>query len=405
MNCILVSKDQRVIKPLSFLFEQKNLGTHFLTFSDILSARTYVDNNPVDVVFADSDIENVDYMTFFHVIKKLRPALLTVLITADAWKAGIAVQKGTHQVLFKPFSLESMDKMFDTLFLFCSHLRRRINVKTFPNFDVFIDDTPVVFGTKRAKELLAYLVFRRGAMVNSQEIILNMFESFDGSVSECSNFRMAVKHLRETLEKHQIKYILKTKKGIFGVATGEFSCDYYDFLDAHKNAVFDYQGRFLDEYAWAEDTRNSLWERKLAFLQAESKKKGKLSESIFPTSLENKWEVFNQLPVPIVVAQINPFDNDIQPCFMNDAFCELTEFDRGTDLTPFRQMRNSFFFPVHEEDVSAIRYLADTLKTGESTSCTFRLCTTKTKKYISLTAKAYLTVENGVKTYYIVYYT
>lgn len=47
----------------------------------------------------------------------------------------------------------------------------RIFIRTFGYFDVFVNGSPILFRSEKAKELLALLVDRRGGYVSSSEAI------------------------------------------------------------------------------------------------------------------------------------------------------------------------------------------------------------------------------------------
>ena len=50
------------------------------------------------------------------------------------------------------------------------------NAKTFGNFELFVNGKPVFFAREKSKEMLAYLIDRRGAVVNKKEIMGILFE-------------------------------------------------------------------------------------------------------------------------------------------------------------------------------------------------------------------------------------
>ncbi len=403
MKGIIVSKDMHTINSVLQKYFEKNLGDYFQPFAEIESAKKFVFENQLDVVLVDCE-EALDDRAFFSFVKTLYPHILTGLITRDALQGGIALQEGVNHILFKPFIEEDVAYMLDTLSLLCAHNTPKVFVQTFPNFDVFVNSVPVVFQTKRAKELLAYLVFRRGALVPAHEIISHMFEEFKGNVSECSSYRMALKALKETLQKYNISYIVKQSQRQYAIVPHTFSCDYYSFLEAQTSSMFDFQGAFMTEYTWAEDTLYALEERKAAFLKTKTTHQNSLVENVFHVKKMSKWSVFNQLPLPVVVGQKDPIVGDLQPVFMNESFCKAMEFEKGEDIIPFWQIKNSFYTPVHEEDVEAVRRVFGALKVGEKTEITFRLRTTKTKKYISFLCRIYKTMENGIETYYLLYF-
>ncbi len=51
-----------------------------------------------------------------------------------------------------------------------------IFARTFGDFDLFVDGEAVLFKRSKSKEMLAYLIYKAGGMVNRKEIAAILFE-------------------------------------------------------------------------------------------------------------------------------------------------------------------------------------------------------------------------------------
>lgn len=76
-----------------------------------------------------------------------------------------------------------------------------MRVQTFGGFEVFVDGSPLLFKRSKAKELLAYLVDRRGASVSNSDARTILWEDGVDSISQKSYFRTIVTELRAALKK------------------------------------------------------------------------------------------------------------------------------------------------------------------------------------------------------------
>ena len=129
---------------------------------------------------------------------------------------------------------------------------KRARVQTFGNFEVFVDENPVLFTRSKTKELFAYLVSRKGTLCNNNEIIAVIWENKNDSPALQSHFRVLVADLIKTLKSLNVENIIIRKWKQLAVVPGSISCDFYDMLDGNVKAVNSYAGEFMAQYSWAE---------------------------------------------------------------------------------------------------------------------------------------------------------
>ena len=106
----------------------------------------------------------------------------------------------------------------------------RIRIQCFGHFEVLVDNQPVVFTLKKAKELLAYLVDRNGSAVSTNYAIAVLWEDNCNDIASQNRFRKTVRSLKITLEHYGIQEIFNNGRNSKSINLGTFSCDYYDFL-------------------------------------------------------------------------------------------------------------------------------------------------------------------------------
>ncbi len=134
----------------------------------------------------------------------------------------------------------------------------RIYIRTFGYFDVFIDDKPIAFRNKKAKELLALLVDRRGGYVTSEEAIGYLWENEPANAVTLARYRKEALRLKNTLEEYGIGNIIESVDGKRRIVPERIRCDLYDYLSHKKEYDGLFKGSYLTNYAWGEITLGDL---------------------------------------------------------------------------------------------------------------------------------------------------
>lgn len=135
---------------------------------------------------------------------------------------------------------------------------RKVSIRTFGYFDVFIGDKPIAFRNKKSKELLALLVDRRGGYISSEEAIGFLWEDEPANSVTMSRYRKVALRLKNTLEEYGVSHIVETVDGKRRIATENVTCDLYDYLSGKEECAQLFKGSYLTNYSWAETTLGEL---------------------------------------------------------------------------------------------------------------------------------------------------
>ena len=76
-------------------------------------------------------------------------------------------------------------------------LVNKLQINVFGNFEVYFDGNPLKFKYTKSKELLAYLVDRRGALCTVSELMAVLFEDDEGHETYFKSIR---KDMIDTIE-------------------------------------------------------------------------------------------------------------------------------------------------------------------------------------------------------------
>ena len=212
-------------------------------------------DNKVDVAFLDIHMPEMSGIKLAHELKLLNPKVNIVFATgfSEYMKEGIDLRMSGY--LLKPVTPEAVRVELENL----RHPiewnpEKRIKVLTFGNFDVFVDGAPLRFERKQSKEILAYLIDKRGTSATYAELASILWEDEDYDRAKQKNLQVYIASLVKSLHSVDVKdLILKSRQGIL-VNTKIVDCDYYRFLEGDTRAINSFTGQYMSAYSWAEFT-------------------------------------------------------------------------------------------------------------------------------------------------------
>lgn len=133
-----------------------------------------------------------------------------------------------------------------------------VSIRTFGYFDVFVGEKPIAFRNKKAKELFALLVDRRGGYITSEEAISFLWEDDPVNPVTLSRYRKVALRLKNTLEEYGISHVMETVDGKRRIVTEKVQCDLYLYLSGEEEYAQLFKGSYLNNYSWGENTLAEL---------------------------------------------------------------------------------------------------------------------------------------------------
>lgn len=130
--------------------------------------------------------------------------------------------------------------------------RKRAFAQTFGYFDLYVDGSPVYFRSRKAKELLAFLINRRGGMVSMESVIDTLWpeEPYDERVKR--RYRNVIIALREVLQKYELQDLVIFQRASTCLNRDMLDCDLYELLKGAPEYQEKFQGEYMNQYSWAE---------------------------------------------------------------------------------------------------------------------------------------------------------
>ncbi|MDO4621073.1 MAG: PAS domain-containing protein [Lachnospiraceae bacterium] len=133
-----------------------------------------------------------------------------------------------------------------------------IEVRTFGSFSVSLNGEELRFRSEKARELLAILVDFRGDFVNQGALISRLWPGEAVNKLTLARLRKTFKNLQDELMKYGREGIIESQKGHRRIVPEKVDCDYFAYCTGKPQYQHLYQGRYMTEYAWAEETLTGL---------------------------------------------------------------------------------------------------------------------------------------------------
>ena len=236
-------------------FPQVDEAVYFTHSKDALA---WLDENTADVALLDIDMPDISGLELARELQKRQPQIAIIFLTGYAQYALDAFSVHASGYLMKPVTEEMLSaeiayvasrKHSDT-----DTAAHTIFVQTFGGFDVFVDRDLMGFKYSKSKELLAYLVDKRGNSVTRKEAFSILWEDrvYDRSMQK--QLDVIIRSLRSSLEEYGIDDIFELKMGAMRILPEKISCDAYNFFDGKADTLYSYRGEYMSSYSWADTT-------------------------------------------------------------------------------------------------------------------------------------------------------
>lgn len=265
MRILVVDDEQLILEEMEELLMQMIPGCGITACLTEKSALEWAKETPFQIAFLDIELGTSNGILLAKRLKELQPELKIIFVTSYPQYAVDAFAIHATGYLLKPVQKEDIRRELTFLYgdePFGASREKTMQIRTFGGFEAWVNGKKLVFKRKKAGELLAYLVERRGNSINLRQACAVLFEDVTYDRNQKNYFHTIMAELRHTLEAVGAADVLVTSRNSFSIDVNKIDCDYYRFLDGDVKAVNAYQGEFLPEYSWAEFSAAELYNRK-----------------------------------------------------------------------------------------------------------------------------------------------
>lgn len=259
MNIIAVDDEKLALDTLVDSIEKIVPQASVAGFQRPEQALTYARETGCEIAFLDIKMRGMTGLELARRLKDVRGEINIIFVTGYSEYSLDAFRLYASDYLLKPATPDAVRQALEHLRTPIRPARvKRIRLQCFGNFEVYVDDRPLVFGRARAKELLAYLVDRLGASVTMGELMAVMWEDGADTSSRQSNLRNLIADLKNVLSDAGAGNIILKSRNSIALDCASVDCDYFDFLRHIPYAVNAYHGEYMMQYSWAELTTAAL---------------------------------------------------------------------------------------------------------------------------------------------------
>ena len=259
MKVIAIDDEPLMLKALVTALNASEDIESVKEFSSCDACLEWVKDNYIDAAFMDIYMRGMGGLALAQKIMEIHPDCKIVFCTGYERYAVPAFKLRASGYLMKPVSAQDVQDEINHI----KGLRagkKPLKVQCFGNFDAYVHDEKITFRRTKTKELLAYLIDRRGAGANVKEICAVLWPG-DGDESKYHNYvRQLFMDLRNTLDKAEIGDILIQQNYNYSLDIERIECDYYSCLETGKP---EFHGEYMKQYSWAESTCALLWQKNI----------------------------------------------------------------------------------------------------------------------------------------------
>ena len=221
----------------------------------------YVRTHPVNVVFLDLEMPECHGITLAQRMKVLCPNINIIFATAYRDYFETAMDLRVSGYLLKPLKADRVTEELANLRYPVKRYQSGMFIRAFGNFEVFFDGRPVLFRYSKTKELFAYLIDRRGALVSRDELVTILW---GGETERSSYYKQVSKDLHDVLQSMHKEDALIKQRGSMGILMDHVDCDFFDWLKGLPEGLNAYCGEYMRQYDWAEQTLVNIQKRRFS---------------------------------------------------------------------------------------------------------------------------------------------
>lgn len=205
-----------------------------------------------DIAFLDIEMPGDDGLILAEKLKSINPLVEIIIVTAYLKYSLPALKIHVSDYILKPIDEAAVREALKNLQNTSKNRTKAVRIQCFGQFEIFHNDIPIRFGRSKSKEMLAYLICKRGAGVSSGELCTILWEDDENIIRKKTYIRQYFASLLKAFKDLSIDELLIHSQNSYAIDVNGIDCDYYDAINEKK--VGDMAGKFgfMSQYSWAE---------------------------------------------------------------------------------------------------------------------------------------------------------
>lgn len=237
INVVLIDDEKLAVENLKYHLRQHqdlNIVGGFTTVEPFWEC---LRNNEIHLIFMDIEMPEVNGLELAAQVFQKYPQVEIVFATAYNQYAVQAFEINAIDYILKPLSStrikQTIEKVKEKIKIVPKE--KKVYIRTFGGFDIFIDDKLIPFRYAKAKEVLAYLINKMGKSVGWMTIADDVWPDIYDDKKLMNNFHVASFSLRNFLNEHGIGEIYDYSRNLYRIDPTKFQCDLFDLHDVYTD--------------------------------------------------------------------------------------------------------------------------------------------------------------------------
>ena len=252
MRMICVDDERLLMEDAVALCREISIVKDAKGFTKPAEALNWLEHEQADVALLDIDMPGMSGIELAKKIQNKQPQIAVIFLTGYSQYALDAYDVHPTAYLLKPVKKEKLAK---ELVYIASRTGQKsatgIEAHTFGNFDLLVEGKPVIFRQAKCKELLAYLIDRRGASVTRREAFAILWEDRTYDRPMQKQLDNIIRMLRTSLTECGAAEIFELQSATMRVNPELISCDAWRYLAGEQEAIRAFRGEYMSNYSWA----------------------------------------------------------------------------------------------------------------------------------------------------------
>lgn len=256
MNIVVADDEPMILEDMVEMVQEAVPDAQVQGFANPLELIKYAKEHTCDIAFLDIEMGVISGIEVAKKLKISNPQINLIFATGYEDYMKMAFKLHASGYIMKPAKVEDIRTELENLrHPVTKHHDDLLEVRCFGTFDVFYKGESLSFSRSKTRELLAYLIDRRGSSVTSGELCAILWEDAQTDKKTGHYLQVIKKDLITTLEKIHMEKAFLYAWNKYRIDPEMFSCDYYDYLANKQEGVRAYNGEYMAQYSWGEVNR------------------------------------------------------------------------------------------------------------------------------------------------------
>lgn len=253
-----IDDEQNALEYIMRKIKAVRPDAEILGFDSAKKALESAKDKPFDVAFMDIQMPEITGIELARKFKKMNPKSNMIFVTGYSEYTMDAFSVDASGYLLKPATKDQVIHALENLrYPLVVNGGPEVCVQCFGDFEIFVAGKPVHFKYNKSKEVIAYLIDRKGALCSNGEVIINLWEDDD---DHSAYYRSLMKDIQDTFNELGIGDIFNRERAGASIITDKIRCDYYDYIANKPEGINAYKGEYMLQYSWAEETGAALYD-------------------------------------------------------------------------------------------------------------------------------------------------